>query len=117
MLLLALVATVAAHRAFSSSVGRFLGGGLVVAIALIAVIVAPVILVMAIAPEACQINEGGVGDCSLYGVAQGMSTHSAAVAPWLLFFAVPAAIAYAVVYLVVLSILAVIEARRQRRAR
>lgn len=116
MLVLAGIATLAAHRAFSSFVGRFVAGGVVVAIALIGLVIVPVILVTVIAPQSCQINEAAVGDCSLYGVAQGMSTHSAAVAPWLLFFVAPAALAYLVVYLVILSILAVRDGRRQGRA-
>ena len=111
-LALALVATLAAHRAFDGFGARFLFGGLVVAIALLATILAPMAFVFGIAPETCEINEGGVGDCVLYGVEQGMSTHSAAVAPWLLFILGPAALAYLVIHLVILSIMAVMRARR-----
>ncbi len=110
---LALVATIAAHRAFDSFIVRFLAGGVTVALTLLATIVAPVVLVIAIVHTGCQINEGGVGDCLLYGVAQGMSTHSAAVAPWMLFILGPAALAYAVIYLVILSILSIAQARRR----
>jgi len=39
--------------------------------------------------DSCMVNEGGVGDCVLWGEPMGASFHMAAVAPWLAFWYAP----------------------------
>lgn len=107
----AVVATILWWRAVDGFFARFATGGLLVATGAIATIVAPVTLVLTLADGVpnCLVNEGGVGDCVIHGVAQGSSFHTAAVAPWLLYLYLPAALAYVVGVLVLLVLGAAIS--------
>ncbi|MGH1349695.1 MAG: hypothetical protein ACRBBN_02655 [Methyloligellaceae bacterium] len=68
---------------------RFLIGGVAPAVSLVAVILLPVFLVVFSAHDKCMINEGGVGDCVVWGTSMKDTFHTAMVAPWFVMFAVP----------------------------
>ncbi len=55
----------------------------------IAALVLPTLAVFASTYSGCAANEGGVGDCTLWGAEMGMAFHTAATAPWLLYDIVP----------------------------
>ena len=46
----------------------------------------------------CEANEAGVGDCLLWGAQMGMSFHRAAIAPWIVYAAVPYCFALALLF-------------------
>ena len=62
----------------------------------ICALVLPTLAVFASTYNGCAVNEGGVGDCRLWGAQMGMSFHTAAMAPWLLYDIVPYAFAAAI---------------------
>jgi hypothetical protein len=62
----------------------------------ISALVLPTLAVFASSYNGCAVNEGGVGDCTLWGAQMGMSFHTAAMAPWLLYDIVPYAFAAAI---------------------
>ena len=55
----------------------------------IAALVLPTLAVFTTAYSGCAANEGGIGDCKLWGAEMGMAFHTAATAPWLLYNIVP----------------------------
>jgi len=73
--------------------GALLGSiwrALIAALTPLAAIVLPSVLVMSAAHETCMVNEGGVGDCVVWGVSMGDTFHTASIMVWVFLFAVPA---------------------------
>src|SRR6185503_731807 len=66
----AAIAAVIAHRVL-------LGAITLIAVPVIALVL-PMIAVFASTHEHCQVNDGGVGDCPLWGANMGMAFHQAA---------------------------------------
>ncbi len=62
----------------------------------LAALALPTLAVFATAYDGCAANEGGVGSCTLWGAHMGMSFHTAAMAPWLLYDIVPYSFAAAI---------------------
>jgi hypothetical protein len=62
----------------------------------IAALVLPTLAVFVSAYSGCAANEGGIGDCRLWGAEMGMTFHNAAMAPWLLYDIVPYAFSAAI---------------------
>lgn len=62
----------------------------------ISALVLPTLAVLASGYKGCAVNEGGIGNCKLWGAHMGMSFHYAAVAPWLLYDIVPYGFAAAI---------------------
>lgn len=55
----------------------------------LAALVLPTLAVSTALYSGCEANEAGVGDCVLWGARMGMSFHSAALAPWIVYGVVP----------------------------
>lgn len=62
----------------------------------IAALVLPTLAVFATTSSGCAPNEGGVGECRLWGANMGTAFHTAAAAPWQLYDIVPYAFAAAI---------------------
>jgi len=73
----------------------------------------PIAAVAVAAHEDCMVNEGGVGDCVIWGGSMGETFHAAAVIPWFAILAVPAA---GVTLLVGLIGAVAVKINRRRRA-
>ena len=69
----------------------------------------PVLAVSSATYAGCAANEGGVGDCRLWGTSMGMSFHNAAVAPWVLYTLAP----YCAAAAVMLGLVGLIFVRRR----
>jgi hypothetical protein len=50
----------------------------------------PMTVVMQAAHAACMVNEGGVGDCVVWGTSMGMTFHAAPVVGWMAVLVFPA---------------------------
>lgn len=61
----------------------------------IAALVAPMLAVYSAVYPGCDVNEAGVGDCLLWGARMGMSFHTAAVVPWMIYGFAPYSFALA----------------------
>jgi hypothetical protein len=73
LLVLAFIAAIAAICA-----RRFLLGALTLLVIPILSLVLPMIAVMTSTYDNCSVNEGGIGDCPLWGANMGMAFHRAA---------------------------------------
>ena len=61
----------------------------------IAALVLPMLAVYSAMYPGCQVNVDGVGDCTLWGEKMGMSFHTAASAPWIIYGFAPYSFALA----------------------
>jgi hypothetical protein len=62
----------------------------------------PMFSILPLVNPRCLPNEGGVGDCMIYGGEVGDAAHSAIVLPWMMFLGAPIALAAFVIYAAVL---------------
>jgi hypothetical protein len=61
----------------------------------IAALVLPMLAVYSAVYPGCDVNEAGVGDCLLWSARMGMSFHTAAVVPWMIYGFAPYSFALA----------------------
>jgi hypothetical protein len=66
-------------------------------IAPLAALLLPTLLVSFTTYEGCQVNPDGLGDCKVWGETMGMSFHTAATAPQLIYTYTPIVVAGALV--------------------
>jgi hypothetical protein len=74
---------------------RPLAAALCLLILPIAALVLPMLAVYSAMYPSCNVNEAGVGDCMLWGAKMGMSFHTAASVPWLIYGFAPYSFALA----------------------
>lgn len=99
LILLAIgVGLIAVRFGFSARWHRLLLGSALVLFMPLAALAFPLAAVVAGGHAGCVINEGGLGECVIYGVEMGFAYHAAAIAPWLVFLYLPAGILAGLVF-------------------